>query len=61
MKKTEKYKSFHEMKESSTSITPANAALVMERHEQIKQSLVSMRKDFIKHKSSSENKPVNRN
>lgn len=33
MKKTEKYRSFHEMKESSTSVSPANAAVVRERHE----------------------------
>lgn len=62
MKKKEKYESFQEMKESSTSITPANAAVVMERHDQIKQSLVSMRQDFVKHKSSSKNdKSINRN
>jgi hypothetical protein len=60
MKKKEKYESFQEMKESSTSITPANAAVVMERHNQIKQFLASIRQDFINHKSSSKsNESVN--
>lgn len=60
MKKKEKYDSFQEMKESSTSITPANETVVMERHNQIKQFVVLMREDYINHKSSSKNnEPVN--
>lgn len=52
MKKTEKYSSFHEMKESSTSISPANAAVVMERHDKFEKALSALRKDFINSKSS---------
>ncbi len=35
MKKKEKYSSFEEMKENSTSIKSANAAVVMKRHEKL--------------------------
>ena len=51
MEKIEKYKSFQEMKASAKSIGSSNAAVVAERHKQIKQSLVSMRQDLIKHKN----------
>ncbi len=54
MEKIEKYESFQEMKASAKSIDSSNAAVVMERHEKIRQFMVSMRQDLINHKSSPE-------
>ena len=44
------------MKASAKSIDAPNATVVAERHKQIKQSLVSMRQDLIKHKNPTRKK-----
>jgi hypothetical protein len=46
------------MKASAKSIDASNATVVTERHEQIKQSLASMRQDLIKHKNPTRKKLV---
>ncbi len=48
MKKKEKYSSFQEMKDNSTSIKPANAAVVMKRHEKLEGFINSFRDATIK-------------
>ncbi|WP_428663221.1 hypothetical protein [Runella sp.] len=58
MKKKEKYNSFHEMKASSTSITPANAAVVMERHDKFESFINSFRVTNSKSIATKSSKPA---
>lgn len=55
-----KYSSFQEMKESSTSINSANAAVVMERHNKFESFINSFRVNNSKSTATKNNKPVSK-
>ena len=58
MKKNEKYKSFQEMKANSTTIDPANAAIVMERHKALENFVGFLRSEHQKGSDSKIKKPA---
>ena len=58
MKKKEKYSSFQEMKNNSTSINPANAAAVMKRHDKFEGFINAFRDTIVKTPSTKTIKTV---